>query len=380
MNDNATVRQNIFTRQRKQYMKLLLSAVVLTTGMQLGCGSDQAGFTPWQLEDLQAADGLSLRVPEFEVPPGQQVQNCYFVQVPDLGGGQDIWIDRVLTAINPGSHHLSVFQVKTITGLDPSKGMPVTLGKYQGTAIEGGNDYMTNPCWLAANWADWPLIANSQQATPDKLETDWQLPVGVAIRFTPGEMLMLQTHYVNTTDQPTQYGARVGINFYRYQQSATPIEMGGVIAQQRNIRICDNQPNVTFSGACNFSSPVTILAANGHFHQRGQQFSMFSWDGMSANHPSDAAKFYQSQNWNEPPMAIDLSVPVSAGTGFWWDCEYQWQPPAVFTCADVEAKDPMHQSDCCYTFGGNTELNEHCNAFVYYYPKTTSAPVCNPIP
>jgi hypothetical protein len=361
-------------------MKLLLSTIVLTTGMQFGCSSDQAGFTPWQLEDLQPADGFSLRVPEFEVPSGQQVQNCYFVQVPDLGSGQTVWINRVLTAINPGSHHLNVFQVRTITGLDPAKGTPVTLGKYQGTVIEGGNDYMTNPCWSSANWADWPLIANSQQATIDKPETDWKLPDGVAIRLTPGEMLMMQTHYVNTTDQPTKYGARIGINFYRYQQSTAPMEMGALIAQQKNIRICDNQPSATFSGTCQFPSPVTIIAANGHFHSRGQRFSMFSWDGMSASHPAGPSKFYESQNWNEPPMVTDLNLNASVNTGFWWDCQFQWQPPTVFTCSDIEAKDPMHQTNCCYTFGGNTDLSEHCNAFVYYYPKTASAPVCTPIP
>jgi hypothetical protein len=25
--------------------------------------------------------------------------------------------------------------------------------------------------------------------------------------------------------------------------------------------------------------------------------------------------------------------------------------------------------DCCYTFGPIVEKNEHCNAFIYYYPK-----------
>jgi hypothetical protein len=24
---------------------------------------------------------------------------------------------------------------------------------------------------------------------------------------------------------------------------------------------------------------------------------------------------------------------------------------------------------CCFTFGGHVDTQEHCNAFVYYYPK-----------
>src|SRR3954469_4730928 len=82
---------------------------------ELGCGDNQpdADFTPWVLEDLHGEQGFSLRVPEFEVPAGHESQNCYFVKVPDLNNGQDIWLDRVLTAINPGSHHVNVFRVKT---------------------------------------------------------------------------------------------------------------------------------------------------------------------------------------------------------------------------------------------------------------------------
>ncbi|HEX4420136.1 MAG TPA: hypothetical protein VH165_19610 [Kofleriaceae bacterium] len=321
-------------------------------------------------------NGFSLRVPEFEVPAGHESQNCYFVQVPDLASGQDIWIDRVLSAINPGSHHVNVFQVKTIIGLDPAMGTPTTLGAYPATVIEGGDDYANNPCWGSSNWADWPLVANSQQANIGELETDWKLPDGVAIRMTPGEMLMVQTHYVNSTDQPTMYGARVGINFYQRQDPTPPIEMGSLFATQQNIRICASNPNPTFSGTCRIPGAVTIAAANGHFHKRGKRFSIYSWDGASIEHPADAAMFYESDNWNDPPMVTDLSVAAPAQTGVWWDCEYQWQPPDEFTCADVNAKDPLQANDCCYTFGGITDIGEHCNVFMYYYPKIDSNVFC----
>jgi hypothetical protein len=361
-------------------MKFLLSTMALATCIELGCSSDGGDFAPWQLDDLQDTNGFSLRAPEYEVPAGHESQNCYFVRVPDIAGGQDIWIDRVLTAINPGSHHVNVFQVKTIVALDPAKGTPVMLGKYQGTVVEGGDDYKANPCWSNANWADWPFIANSQQANPDNLKTDWKLPEGVAIRLTPGEMLMVQTHYVNSTDQPTTYGARVGINFYRYQKTAAPIELGALTATQRNIRICASQPTPMFSGTCRFPSDVTVSAANGHFHKRGQRFTMSAWDGASLAHPADGSRFYESLNWNEPPMTTDLNIKVPANAGVWWDCNFQWQTPTGFSCADLDAKDAMQQNDCCYTFGGNTDLSEHCNAFIYYYPKTESSVVCAAVP
>jgi len=62
--------------------------------------------------------------------------------------------------------------------------------------------------------------------------------------------------------------------------------------------------------------------------------------------------------------------------GVFYTCSYQWQmPDPSIGCAALDAYDeekhmtPADKVDCCYTFGGIVDLNEHCNAFVYYYPK-----------
>jgi len=333
------------------------------------------GFEPWQLEPLTPEQGFSLRVPPFEVAPGRESQNCYFVRVPDLDAGNDVLIDEVKTAINPGSHHMNVFRVKTLLDLKPEAGRPIKMGDYDATVIEGSDNYATSPCWNSANWADWPLVANSQHANPEDPYTDWKLPADVVIRLQPGEMLMVQTHYVNTTDQPTEYGARVGINFYKHRGTAQTMDLGTLFATQQSIRICQSRPNVTYSGTCHFPNEnITIAAANGHFHKRGREFDMYTWDGLSEVTPPDSARFYRSDAWNDPPMARDLDVSAS---GVWWSCSYQWQPPSVVTCDDINAKDPQHAGDCCYTFGGNTDIGEHCNVFLYYYPRVGSDVFCN---
>ena len=48
--------------------------------------------------------------------------------------------------------------------------------------------------------------------------------------------------------------------------------------------------------------------------------------------PSEAARFYRSSAWDDPPMAIDLAVTPPARGGIWWDCAYQWTAPTVVTC------------------------------------------------
>ncbi|MFO0722131.1 MAG: hypothetical protein U1E65_00020 [Myxococcota bacterium] len=330
-------------------------------------------FDGWTLESLTGTDGFSIRVGEGALKPGEESQNCYFMHVPDINNGGPVWMTRVKIAANPGTHHINVFRVKTVIDLDPTKGEPMKIGDYDATLVRGYADFAGNPCWHSANWADWPLVANSQHSNPLDPYTDWKLPTDVGIKFEPGEMIMIQTHYVNLGKQLTPYGAQVGINFYQSNPKPT-VEMGSLFATQQSIRICQSTPTAKFSGTCRFpKGQVTIAATNGHFHSRGKKFEVFAWDGKSAEQP--AAPFYTSNAWDDPPMARDLDVKPPDGGGVWWNCSYQWVPPTVDSCNDVNAKDPLKQGDCCYTFGGNVDVGEHCNLFLYYYPRVDNSDV-----
>ncbi len=59
-------------------------------------------------------------------------------------------------------------------------------------------------------------------------------------------------------------------------------------------------------------------------------------------------------------MAWDLNVPVPAGGGVRYRCQFSVPSTA---CGDPN-------QSCCFTFGGEVETQEHCNIFVYFYPKT----------
>ena len=354
---------------------MTLVGLGVATLLAASCEGKAPQGMPWELEVPTSEEGFQLRLPTFSVPHDQEVQNCYFVRVPDLANGEDFWVDHIRMATSTGSHHLSVFRVRTIVDLDPAAGLPVAVGPYDATVVYGHDDYMTSPCWGSANWADWPLVANTQSPLGGGPYTDWQLPDDVAIRFSPGEMLMVQPHYVNSSLQPTPIDAEVGINFYR-SSNAEPIELGTLFATQQSIRICESDPPPTFTGTCRFPGAVTITAANGHFHSRGRELSMYVWDGMSTTHPPDSDLFYDNLNWDNPPMTTGIERPVPAGGGVWWDCSYEWTPPQG-GCDAVNAKDPEQAGDCCYVFGGTTDLGEHCNVFVYYYPKLSTDVFCN---
>lgn len=340
--------------------------------------SSSDDFAPWTLEDLTAEKGFSLRTPEFEVPAGEELQDCYFLRVPDISNGEDIWVSRIETAINPGSHHMNLFRVRTIVGLDPEAGESIQLGNIEAKVIRGGSA-PTGECWKSGNWADWPLVANSQNSNPDNPYTDWTLPDGVAHRFSPGELLMLQTHYVNATTQRTPFRGRVGVNLHKFSKATPPIELGTLFATQQSIRICRSNPTVHFSGACSFPAGenITITAANGHFHSRGRRFDIYRWDGRSEDLPSEDARFYTSDRWDDPPMATGLQTVTPSGGGVLWTCDFQWAEPAI-GCQAVDARDKQMANDCCYTFGPIVEISEHCNAFVYFYPKVEKTDIfCN---
>jgi hypothetical protein len=333
-------------------------------------GSGGAGGDPAHLDPPPSGQGFQFGTPEFAVPSGNEEQDCYFFQVSDLAmsGGLDptqpINLHHIQVAQRVGSHHMNIFRVKTIVDLGPAGGL-----------VQKGTNGV-GQCFVSSNWADWPLVANSQQEG----DVDWTYPDGVANVFQPDEWLMLQTHFVNASTQETPAEGEVHVNFWTIPDSEVTAQMGTIFATKQSIRICESNPTPTFSGSCqiNSAAPVTIIGANGHFHSRGKEFDMYTWDGTSITTPPVSDRFYQSLVWNEPPMlhSPQLEVSVQASGGVFYTCSYQWQePPVSIGCAGLDAYDqkkymtPTADLDCCYTFGPQVDLNEHCNAFVYYYPK-----------
>jgi hypothetical protein len=337
----------------------------LTLALVAGCpAAPDEPRAPTDIDPPAQGQGFQLRTEVFTVNPGEEIQDCYFFRVSDLAAknglpaSAPVNVHRIQLAQRAGSHHMNIFRVKTRKGLDPANGV-----------IQRGKNGQ-GECFKSPNWSDWPLVANTQQDGA----LDWTFPDGVANVLQPDEWLMLQTHYVNASSQKTPEGAEVAVNFHAMPAADVKHEMGTLFATKQSIRVCKSNPKPEFTGTCQFKSkePVNIIGANGHFHSRGKSFDMYSWDGTSISKPSDAARFYQSTAWDEPPMlrSPDLDVKVQPGGGVFFSCGYQWQPPAEEVgCAGLDAADKSAEKDCCYTFGPIVEKNEHCNIFVYYWPK-----------
>jgi hypothetical protein len=293
-------------------------------------------------------EGFQYVMDPFDVPPGQEIQNCYFFDVPY---DEEVCIGRIEVAQNSGTHHMNIFR--------PEEGTIADLDGEPGTAVLGGSD-RTSPCWVSGNWFDWPLVVNSQQSTPGEGGYEWRLPDGVAQKFVPHEKLMLQSHYVNAATQAGERGV-VLVNFWRVPCEGTQ-ELGTMFATNQGINVCPGDVDKTFETSCGgeFSQPVTITAANSHYHSRGIDFTIELYDPIADDY---GEPFYENRSWNDPVMATGLDVQVPAGQRIGWHCSYTYRDPQdPYTCSDLGP-------GCCYTFGPTVETREHCNIFVYYYPK-----------
>jgi hypothetical protein len=360
----------------KLHPLIALSIPVTLALALMGCPQPESTDTtptdtdPSALEAPPSGEGVQIEMPDIKVNQGDEVQNCYFYKVSDLakaGGlpeGEPVNLHHIQIAQRDGSHHLNVFRVRTISGLDPENG-----------TVEGLNG--AGECFKSPNWADWPLVANSQQDG----NIDWEYPEGVANVLQPDEWLMVQTHWVNATSQKTPASAgKARINLRSISKDQVKAEMGTIFATKQSIRVCQSNPTPEYSGTCQINSPdpVTIIGANGHFHSRGKKFDMYVWDGTSIDTPPEADRFYQSQEWDDPPMlrSPELNVQVPKAGGVFYTCSYDWvMPESAVGCTGLNEYDTMKYKtpednlDCCYTFGPVVEKNEHCNIFVYYYPK-----------
>jgi hypothetical protein len=192
-------------------------------------------------------------------------------------------------------------------------------------------------------------VVNSQhQAT-----IGWQLPDGVGAKFQGGDLIMLQTHYVNATTQKTPAKGKVLVNF-NFPKATPQHELSTLFATNQNIRVCPGESDKSFTKTCQFpATGVHVIAANGHFHSRGTLFQIMPTDQQG----NVGDVFYTSTSWDDPPMTRDIDVVLPDNGGVQWKCTFD---APVGSCGNPA-------DSCCFTFGGHVDTQEHCNAFVYYW-------------
>jgi hypothetical protein len=307
----------------------VFAVVAGALGVSAGCYG-QGGTDPSAIDLPPPEHGVQLQTPAFEVPPGTEVQHCYYFKLPS---DVDLDVTRIQIKYLDGSHHMNLFQTdQDINDHDEDCFGPVAFSS------------PTNP-------HGFDLIVGSQSH-----DLDWKMPDGIAFKLKAHRQLLLQTHYVNAKTQATPLGiGHVKVNLSTSGPDDPPItaHMGTMFANNVNIHIPPHDSR-SFSTTCDMpvdpSKPAQtykFVAMTGHFHSRGRTFSV----NMCPDGKTPTDEVFRSKQWSEPPFTIlDQPRDVPSGGGLYYTCDFQ------------------NDTDLDITFGPHVEYQEHCNLFAYFYP------------
>jgi hypothetical protein len=261
--------------------------------------------------------GQQIDVGPVTVERSKEVTQCTYMKLP---GKKDLAVNRVRIKVSGGSHHVHLYRAQ-----DPT----MTVADH------------AEPCNMALDFSVWQLVLASQS-----LYLDWKLPPGLAFHFTKGEQLVAQTHFVDSGLLTTPTGQGFAIfDLYSMPPKKVTSYVGAFFGQDRDVVVPPGFATATTK--CIFPKPVNLLAITGHYHYRGVKLTASTWDGYEDH----ATELLYNQDGYLDPAFIRFNEQNSPQIqGVQWTCDYQ------------------NPTDTTFKFGPFTDVNEHCNLFLFYYP------------
>ena len=268
----------------------------------MGCGSSSEGepvagnskHTP-STKPAVATESADI---EFDidgfVPGGGEVFACAYVQFPKDRG--EIAIASAESHFTPGSHHFLVFRTNAVE-------LP-----------DGGAT--VHPCTDAEQAGSGQGTYYEAQA-PESTRT---LPEGVAHVFKPGEVLLLTSHYLNTSSE--DLSPHVKFVLHPMDRAKVKSEAGSIFFYNPFISIPPNG-SVSATRSCPVPSDINLALLWSHMHSRGVSFHAVSSD---PDVQASVGDLYASDDWSEPvPRAFPYDPPVvlKAGSSITYTCGYK---------------------------------------------------------
>ena len=259
--------------------------------------------------------GMQMVVGPTEVPSGSEITQCSYFKNPSH---KDMAVNRVRIEVEGGSHHIHLYR-------------PID----RGMTVADGHE----TCNMAVDFDVWQLILASQSSS-----LDWKLPKGIAFMFRGDEQLLAQTHYVDNGLLSTTEPGWATFNLYATNKKKVKSFAGALFGQDKDVYV---PPHSTAYATtkCVFPKPVKLLALTGHYHFRGKEFTVNTWDGYNTGE-----QLYRSIGYSDPSFQRYTGKFQPEVPGLEWTCRYE------------------NDTDAEFKFGPFTDVNEHCNLFGFYYP------------
>jgi hypothetical protein len=262
---------------------------------------------------------------QADIPPGIERVSCSYSQFPKDRGV--IAVPSVESEYTPGSHHLLVYRTD-LTDLPADH-----------TGVWDCTDNQTS------HWMD-HMTGSYYEAQEPKTRRD--LPPGVAHRFQPGDVALIQVHYINSTTDMLTANARVTL--HTTDLSTVPIEAGTFLFTDTNILVLPGAKSRS-TMSCPVPTDINPALIWSHMHKQGITFVATTDDAAAA---AALGTLYTSTDWSEPqPRTYPANPPVTlhAGTHITFSCDYQNPTSSILT------------------FGPSAATNEMCVLHGMYWPR-----------
>jgi hypothetical protein len=274
-------------------------------------GSGGGGGSPTGLQKPAADKGIQLAF-KTKVAAGKEVHVCHEFVLPGDGA---LEIARMEHQYPTGGHHVLAYRSKT-----PPNGVaaePFDCGNVSG-----------------------PLVYETQQETDSTA-----FPAGVGVKFTKGEVVRLELHFLNTTDTEAEPEAKLNLWF---AETKLTTEAGSFFMYDRDIAI-PAHGKATTRMHCEIPADISINSLLPHVHTRGTAERIFI-SGMGLDSPKLilTSKGYSDL---ETRSFKDAPIVVKAGQALDYECDYQ------------------NDSDQDIVEGPSKVDNEMCMLLGDYYPR-----------
>ena len=309
-------------------MRLTIATICISLAL-LGC-SAPSGSIPSGQDANTEPDANSLAPGDFQVEwgpltvdPGVEDVRCVLVR---LGNEVPVKINRIHNVLGSVSHHYIIY-----------------------TTNETEENLVPSPCDSLENLVDpengLPLMITQ------KYEETLELPEGVAFVLEPNQMLRLELHYINASDQPLEVhpvSTFSSIAEAEFQHAADFLFVGNP-----DVQIPPNSSwtlGPTYLPMFAEFTGKKFFGFTGHQHQWGTNVQVAIADSESG--PDRMVYDLPNFDWDEPETVYyDPPLEFPAGGGFRFTCDW------------------TNMSNRTVRFGENVD-DEMCFFWAYYYPAT----------
>jgi hypothetical protein len=285
------------------------------------------------LEPPPPGSGVQFRM-VTELAAGIETERCQFFQVPAEG----LHVKRSVIRYSPGSHHVLLY------------GTPYTEIP---TTDTHGNTHDTSGVIECAEGApaDWQVTGILAAAQSPKGVSLIDLPDGVAVHLPPGQVVLVNAHYLNATNDVLDVDAR--INVESVPKESVREEAGVLFFYNPFIHVPPTS-RASARMSCPMLRDITLLNGQSHMHRRGVGYEAVLRDGEGA----PLQTLYTGDRWEDVRVeTFSPALTIPAGHSIDYRCDYQNGEPR-----DV--------------FQGLTTRDEMCMFVGAYYPRDRTTEMC----